>query len=211
MDFERVDIVKKTPQTLDVFFAPSQGKLGHKMIAMNQKNREGMPEPFCDLVHVGVVSDWPKGIHSTVSGGVHVIENIAEMYPDAVILRHKDLIEPWMSGVRNQIRGDLLERCAKKQKYDMLGIMRFPLMIIPTLLRWIGKKFNAAYDELRVFCSELVVRALRKRGITVVDSIDPECISPGRLAMDENFVYVGKASDFPCDRTDVSGDIELGM
>ncbi len=196
MTFRHEKLNKPYPQTSDIFVVPGTGKIGHRLIEAYQMYKEGLPTPFRELVHAGVVSDWPKGIHSTLSGGVHVLDNIAFAYPDAVILRHEDLIGPQMSDVRNKIRGDLLELCAEKRRYDLLSILDFGLVVTPAIARWVLSNRVPGYEALYLFCSELVVRGYSGREIDICAAFDPEQVSPARLAMDPALIYVGLAGEF---------------
>ncbi len=206
--FRTVPLEKMHPQTLDLFVVPNEGGLVGDLIEFGQRFYEGIPDPFCTLKHAGAVNDWPSGIQSTGRKGLHVIDDIAAHYPNAIILRLEGLMGERASGVRNQIRGDMLEACQHGIEYDYVSVLGFQMRLFGTLVRWYMTKRCPDYPELFQFCSEAYVRAVRKRHMRILGMMQPDYISPGLLAMQPEFAYVGRACDFPVvAEEEISGDL----
>jgi len=194
MDYRKETLAKPYPQTLDIGFVPNHWEKFPNPIKVYQKHAEGIPEPYCNYTHVFAVNDWPSGIHSIWPGGVQLIENIPEQYPNAVIMRLERMVGEAQSGLRNKIRGDMLE-CLDRP-YDMLSLVTFPSRMVKSILNWLWFRNAPAAAEAQLFCSEFVVRPLRNRGVDIVDSVDAELVSPARLMYQPEFIYIGQANEF---------------
>jgi len=192
--FRTEPLVKPYPQTLDIGFVLNHWEKIPNPIAVYQKYAEGIPPPYCNYTHVFAVNDWPTGIHSIWPKGVQLIENIPAQYPNAVIMRLEALVGEAQSGLRNKIRGDMLEWLDRP--YDLLSLITFPSRMARSIVKWLLFRHVPLADEAQVFCSEFVIRPIRQRGVEIVDGVDAELISPGRFMYQPELIYIGQANEF---------------
>lgn len=189
----------------DIFFTKAtdrnyQGWMDRALlwnITAYQKGFLELTPPACDVVHAGVVTDWPNGVHSRLSQGVHRLD-ITKVYPDAVMLRHKDC-------VGNPLAGQHVAEEAEKlvgQKYDNWANLKFAFPVIHVWLSlWKGGPLNLK----KLNCIGFAFQCLRNANLKVGWYLPVEAITPGMGYLDENLHQI-TAQGATCRVTSSTGE-----
>lgn len=151
-------------------------------ITAYQKGFLELTPPACDVVHAGIVTDWPNGIHSRLKGGVQRLD-ISKTYPDAVVLRHKDCL-------CNPLAGQLVAEEADKlvgQQYDNWANLKFAF---PVLHVWWSLLTKGPLNLNKLNCIGFAFQCLRNAGLKVGWYLPVEVITPGMGYLDENLHQV---------------------
>ena len=165
-------------KTACIFEVPGDGSFLSNGIVFYQEYIQNYPKDTANFKHVGMVLDWPIGIHSTVARGVHRI-NIPETYPNAVILQHSSLKDD--SALRNKIALDALKDL--HMQYDIISLCLFPFKYVIKVIEHLFK----LRPEKRVFCSEFVTRKYRGRGVSLANGThNPERVTPADIIADSH-------------------------
>ena len=157
-------------------------RLALQQICNYQKYFLNIPSPANEIVHIGLVTDWPYGLHSTGDAGIARV-NISEHYPDAIIKRHVDMTPE--KGAK------LVEEASKyiSKEYDNWANIKFAA---PLLFMFIRKLLGMDFNYSKYNCIGYVISAMRAVGLKVGWILDPEDVSPGMEFLDPALLDIDK-------------------
>lgn len=153
-----------------------------RQIVLYQRQFLELPEPACEIVHAGVVTDWPRGINSRMRGGVQEID-ISKEYPAAVVLRHASCIGNPELG--RKVADEAVKLLGGK--YDNWANLKFAF---PVLYIWMRMLCHGVLNVSKLNCIGLAVQCLRSAGLKIGWYLPTEAITPGMGFMDENMYLV---------------------
>ena len=151
-------------------------------ITAYQKGFLEMSPPACDVVHAGVVTDYPNGVHSRLSGGIQRLD-LTKTYPEALILRHKDCMN-------NPLMGQHVAEEAEKlvgQKYDNWANLKFAF---PVVHIWLSLLMKRPLNLKKLNCIGFAFQCLRNAGLKAGWYLPVEALTPGMGYLDENLYQV---------------------
>lgn len=181
-------------QVGDIFLVPYTAKayssffnqLAFLQVKRYQQYFLELPSPAYNLVHIGLVSDWPYGIHATLGGGVCQV-NIEKNYPEAIICRMRECIS------NNTIGHEIIRNASNYlgRDYDNMANFKFALPIITSYLRSL---FGISYNCRSFNCISFVIQSIRDTGLKIGWELAPKILTPGMIYFDDSIVDINPTS-----------------